>query len=139
VEPNKLDNLVAGGQPAGLTLAQNLLKESAEEASIPAELASQARSVGAITYGMEGTFGVKRDTLFLYDLEVPADFVPRNADGEIAEFSLRSVDAVAELVRNGLDFKYNVALVIIDFLIRHGRLTPENEPDYLDLVSGLHR
>lgn len=137
VEPNKLDNIVAGGQPAGLTLAENLIKESAEEADIPKALVQTARPVGAITYRMEGELGLKPDTLFVYDLELPADFVPRNTDGEIASFSLMSIDEVAERVRATRDFKFNVNLVIIDFLIRHGRLTPDTEPDYMKLVTGL--
>ena len=41
-------------------------------------------------------------------------------------------------VRDTDDFKFNCALVVIDFLIRHGLLTPDDEPDYLRLVSGLH-
>ena len=34
------------------------------------------------------------------------------------------------------DFKFNVSLVIIDFLIRHGLIDPEH-PDYLELIAGL--
>ena len=138
VEPGKLDNLVAGGQPVGLTLAENLIKESAEEADIPRALAATARPVGVITYCMDGDLGVKPDTLFVYDLELPADFYPRNTDGEISEFLLMEADEVAERVRSGFDFKFNVSLVLIDFLIRHGHLTPDNTPGYVDLVSGLH-
>ncbi len=137
VEPNKLDNMVAGGQPVGLSLADNLVKEAAEEAAIPAQLARRAVPVGAIRYCMEGRLGLKPDTLFVYDLEVPADFVPHNTDGEIAEFTLMAVEEVAELVRTTEAFKFNVALVLIDFLIRTGRLSPDTEPDYLALVGGL--
>ena len=36
------------------------------------------------------------------------------------------------------DFKFNVGLVIIDFLIRHGYLTPERA-DYSQLALGLSR
>ena len=138
VEPNKLDNMVAGGQPAGLSLMENVIKESAEEADLPRDLAAQAIPVGAITYCMENGNGLKPDTLFVYDLELPADFVPRNTDGELSGFTLMDVDDVAEKVRSTREFKFNVALVIIDFLIRHGRLTPDSEPGYLDLVAGLH-
>ena len=137
IEPNKLDNMVAGGQPVGLSLAENLVKEAAEEAAIPSDLALQAVPVGALTYCMDGERGLKPDTLFVYDLELPVDFTPTNTDGEIASFTLMDVDEVAEIVRTSYDFKFNVALVLIDFLIRHGRLTPDNEPDYLALVTGL--
>ena len=139
VAPGKLDNMVAGGQPAGLTLAQNLLKEAAEEADISAALAGTAKAVGALSYRMGGRLGLKPDTIFLFDLEVPGSFVPRNTDGEISGFTLMPVEEVAERVRTTFDFKFNVNLAIIDFLIRHGVLLPDNEPDYLELVNGLRR
>ncbi len=137
VEPNKLDNMVAGGQPAGLTLAENLVKEAAEEAGIARAVAQRAVPVGALTYCMEGELGLKPDTLFVYDLELPADFTPTNTDGEISSFALMDIDEVAQLVRGSHEFKFNVALVIIDFLIRHGLLSPDDEPDYMELVTGL--
>jgi hypothetical protein len=34
------------------------------------------------------------------------------------------------------DFKFNVALVNIDFLVRRGYLSPD-EPGYVDIVEGL--
>jgi 8-oxo-dGTP pyrophosphatase MutT (NUDIX family) len=137
VAPNKLDNMIAGGQPAKLTLTENLIKEAAEEADLPASLALTARPVGALSYCFEGRGGLKPDTLFVYDLELPTDFVPRNTDGEISHFTLMDVEEVTERVRSTDDFKFNVNLVIIDFLIRHGILTAENEPDYMELVTGL--
>jgi len=139
VAPGKLDNMVAGGQPAGLTLAENLRKEAAEEADIPAALADRARPVGAISYVMENDHGLKPDVMFCYDLELPPDFVPRNTDGELSEFLLLPVEEVAARVRDTDDFKFNVNLVVIDFLIRRGLLDPDREPDYLALVHGLRR
>ena len=138
VEPGKLDNMVAGGQPAGLSLFDNLLKEAGEEAAVPRELAARAHHAGAISYCMEGERGLKPDTMFVYDLEVPPDFEPRPNDDEIESFRLMEFDEIVERVRTSYDFKFNVSLVLIDFLIRVGHLTPENEPDYLDLVAGLH-
>ena len=139
VAPGKLDNMVAGGQPEGLTLRQNLLKEAAEEADLPAALAGTARPVGAIAYCMEDEWGLKPDVMFCFDLEVPADFVPCNTDGEISGFELMPVAEAARLVRDTNEFKFNVNLVITDFLIRHGILSPDEEPDYVDLVAGLRR
>jgi len=138
VEPGKLDNMVAGGQPAGLTLFDNLIKEASEEAALPRELASRARLAGAISYCMEGERGLKPDTMFVYDLEVPSDFEPTPNDDEIEDFRLMEFEEIVERVRTSYDFKFNVSLVLIDFLIRVGHITPENEPDYLALVSGLH-
>jgi hypothetical protein len=136
--PGMLDNMVAGGQPADLSLRENLVKECGEEAAIPPALAEQAVAVGAISYCLEAPVGLKPDVMFCYDLELPADFVPRNTDGEIEEFMLLPVDEVAALVRDTEAFKFNCNLVIIDFLIRHGLIPPEH-PDYLELLKGLRQ
>lgn len=137
VAPGKLDNMIAGGQPAHLTLMENLCKEAAEEADIPTALARTARPVGAISYRLDDQWGLKPDTMFCFDLDVPPNFTPRNTDGEIESFALMPVDQVAHLVESGETFKFNVNLVLIDFLIRHGVLHPDHIPDYADLVAGL--
>ena len=136
VAPGKLDQIVAGGQPAGLSLAANLRKESAEEAGIPPRLADRARPVGAVSYCMEWSEGLRHDVLFCYDLELPADFTPVNTDGETAEFYLWPMEKIAKTVEGGDDFKFNCSLVVIDFLIRHGLIAPDH-PDYLALLRGL--
>ena len=76
--------------------------------------------------------------LFVYDLEIPNDFVPNNQDGEIVQFSLMPASAVLDRVRTSDDFKFNVNLVILDFALRHGVLRPD-DPEYLDVATGLHR
>lgn len=138
VAPGKLDNVVAGGQPLGLSLIDNVVKECAEEADMPEVLARQARPTGAITYRMEQKGGMRDDVLFVYDLELSRDFVPRNTDGELDRFDLWPVEQVADRVRTTDDFKFNVNLVIIDFLMRHGLLDPQ-DPDYLDIAKGLRQ
>lgn len=135
-DPGKLDQLVAGGQPAGLSLHDNLIKECAEEAGIAPELASQAIPVSTVTYAMSIPSGFRPDVLFVFDLETPPGFVPRNTDGEVASFELWPVADVARTVRDSDAFKFNCALVVIDFLIRHGIISPE-EPGYAEIVAGL--
>jgi 8-oxo-dGTP pyrophosphatase MutT (NUDIX family) len=136
--PGMLDNTVAGGQPVGLGLKENLIKECWEEAGIPRALAEQAVPVGAISYVYEGEGGLKPDLQYCFDLELPEDFVPRNRDGEIADFYLWPIDRVAETVRDGFAFKFNCNLVIIDFLVRHGVIGPD-DPDYSAITHGLRR
>ena len=138
IEPGKLDHLVAGGIPLGMGAAECLIKEGEEEASIPAALMAQARPVGAIRYRMEHQGWLRNDTMFVYDLELPADFTPVNADGEIASFELMELDQVRAILARGQEFKFNVALVLIDFLIRHGHIAPD-ETDYSELAQGLWR
>lgn len=134
--PGKLDNLVAGGQPHGLSFTENLVKEAAEEADLPEALALSARPVGAVTYVGERPDGLRDDVLFCYDLDLPPDFVPRNTDGEVEEFELRPAANVLAQVRETDDFKFNVSLVLIDFAIRHGLIGPD-APDYEALCRGL--
>lgn len=138
VAPGQFDNMVAGGQPLDLSLRDNLLKEAREEADLPPNLALQAQPVGTITYRMEQKKGLKPDVLFVYDLELPDDFIPRNTDGEVERFDLWPLEKVALGVAQTDDWKFNVNLVVIDFLIRHGWLGPDH-PEYLDLCRGLHR
>jgi hypothetical protein len=138
VAPDKLDNLVAGGIGNGHGLQETLLKEGEEEASIPTSLTSRAVPTGAISYRMENELGIRDDVLFVFDLEMPADFVPKNQDGEIVHFELMPAAAVLDRVRTSDDFKFNVNLVILDFALRHGILRPD-DPEYLDVATGLHR
>jgi len=134
--PGKLDNIVAGGLPQNISLENNLLKECQEEANILADMVQRAKATGAISYCCETEVGLKPDTLYCYDLELPESFVPVNTDGEVSEFQLLNFESVLELVRDTDDFKPNCNLVILDFLIRHGAIRPE-EPEYVELVSGL--
>src|SRR5262249_586025 len=134
--PGKLDHLVAGGQPMGLSLMDNLVKEAAEEASLPEALARRARSAGFVSYVPERSKGLRSDICFCFDIELPAAFEPHNTDGEIESFSLWPIERVRTSLAETEDFKFNVALVNIDFLVRRGYLSPD-EPGYVDLVEGL--
>ena len=138
VAPGKLDNIIGGGLGAGYTAYETLIKESAEEAGFSADVASQAVPVGAVSYAYDVHNGVKRDTLFLYDLYLPEDLIPVNTDGEVERFDLLPIEEVAALVRDTDEFKTNVNAVIVDLLIRHGYLAPDM-PGYQRLVNGLRR
>ncbi|HYL32191.1 MAG TPA: DUF4743 domain-containing protein [Stellaceae bacterium] len=138
VAPDKLDNLVAGGIGRDHGAAETLLKEGEEEAGMPRNLTSRAAPAGAISYRMGMPDGLRDDVLFVYDIETPADFVPRNTDGEIVSFALMDATDIVARVRDTDDFKFNVNLVIIDFALRHGIIGPDT-PDYLELVTGLHQ
>jgi 8-oxo-dGTP pyrophosphatase MutT (NUDIX family) len=138
VDPDKLDNLVAGGIGSGYGVEETLVKEAAEEAAIPPDLIRRAAPVGALSYRMETPLGVRDDVLFAYDLELPADFTPENHDGELVGFALMPLREVLERIRATRDFKFNVNLIILDFAVRHGALRPQ-DPEYLEVATGLHR
>jgi len=136
--PGMLDNFVAGGQPIGLGVMENVIKECGEEAGVPPALAARARPVGAISYCRETDDGLKPDVQFVFDLELPPDFAPQAADGEIDEFMLWPAAKVMATTAETTEFKFNCNLVNIDFFVRHGLIGPD-EPDYLEIVAGLHR
>ncbi len=136
VEPGKLDHLTAGGQPHGISLLENLRKEAEEEAGIPAEVVEHAIPTGVVTYRFDADDGLRDDVLFTFDLELPLDFRPKSHDQELEDFAIWPVDRVLAMVRDTRSFKFNVGPVVIDFLVRHGRIGPE-EPDYEAIVRGL--
>ena len=113
-------------------------KECFEEAGIPESIAAGARLVGTVSYCVQHDRGLKPDTMFCYDLELPREFVPHPVDGEVERFELWPIRRVAERVRDTADFKFNCNLVIIDFLVRHG-VIPATDPDYAEIVRGLRR
>ncbi|MES1150323.1 MAG: DUF4743 domain-containing protein [Dongia sp.] len=138
IDPGMLDLIVGGGQPMGISPWDNLMKECREEAGMPEKIAEQAKPVGIITLltVIEGHMRVGLQ--FNYDLELPADFKPQNTDGEVAGFMLIPVGELIERLRHADEFSYDVALVQLDFLIRHGFVGPE-DPDFLELIANLRQ
>ena len=75
------------------------------------------------------------NTEFVYDIELPLDFVPSNNDGEVEEFELMPASRVLDLICDP-QFKMTSAPVTIDFLIRKGIITLETgEGNYLFIFS----
>lgn len=141
-----LDNAVAGGISSGESAFESLVRECAEEASLAEDFVrSTVKTCGCITYfyvrdeqaGGE-TKLLQPEVEYVYDLELPEDVIPKPGDDEVEEFYLWTVDEVQEHLAKG-EFKPNCAAVMIDFFIRHGILTPENEKNFIEIVARLHR
>ncbi|KAM4055664.1 NUDIX domain-containing protein [Hirsutella rhossiliensis] len=144
--PGMLDNTVAGGLMTGEDPFECVIREADEEASLPDHLVRrQARCVGTVTYMYitdekqvgEGGF-VYPECQWVYDLELPADVTPQPKDGEVEEFYLCDIDEVKEALAQG-KFKHNCALVVLDFFIRHGILTEDNEAEFAAIRRRMHR
>ncbi|WPK27592.1 hypothetical protein PUMCH_004985 [Australozyma saopauloensis] len=142
--PGKLDNTIAGGLGYPYGLWENVVKECYEEGGLDADFVTKnITATGAVTYicqpyGPEGH--AQPEIEYTYDLvfESEIDNIPHPVDGEAENFTLMTVEEVKQRMING-EFKPNCALVICDFLIRHGIITAENEPNYLEVLSRLHR
>lgn len=144
--PSLLDNTIAGGLATTETPLYCLVRESAEEASLPSSLVTAAaRPAGCVTYfhirdGRAGgeTGLLQPECQYVYDLPLPADVVPKPGDDEVEQFFLMGVQEVRSRLRAG-EFKPNCAVVLLDWFVRHGVLTPEDEGDFVEIVARLHR
>ncbi|WP_298223922.1 NUDIX domain-containing protein [Acidocella sp.] len=136
LDPGKLDHLVAGGVPAGHSPFAALLKEAWEEAGLDRGVAARAREVARFRYNMERPEGLRRDVIYAYDLELSEDFIPKPMDGEVESFMLWPLERVKQELLASNDFKFNVVLVLLDLLLRHGQFPPE---EAALLKSALHR
>jgi 8-oxo-dGTP pyrophosphatase MutT (NUDIX family) len=148
--PGMLDNSIAGGLSVTETPFECLIREGDEEASVPRQVMEKTVVAGAVTYfyisgprsgGEEGL--LQPECQFVYDLDLTTgegeeDVVLKPKDGEVDTFHTMSVPEVRKALANG-EFKPNSALVLIEFLIRHGFIKPEEEKDYLEILSRVHR
>jgi len=139
--PNFLDQIVAGGQPAGVSLLENVVKECGEEAGIGEDVVrSGVRPAGAISYENwdPETDKVTRCVLFNYDLYLPPGFEPVPVDGEVQGFMLWTMDQVKASMAEGYGdpIKPNCYVVIVDYLLRTGQVSPDAK-GYLDVLRAL--
>ncbi|KAJ5980585.1 thiamine pyrophosphokinase-related protein [Penicillium waksmanii] len=144
--PSMLDNTVAGGMCTGEKPFECIVREAMEEASLPESVVrASILARGCVTYThvrdprAGGETGLLQPEVeYVYDLKLDPSVIPKPGDSEVEEFKLLSVSETQDALSRG-EFKPNCAIILVDFFIRHGILTAENEPDYLDIVARLHR
>ncbi len=134
--PGQWDNMVGGGLTAGMTAADVLVKEAFEEAALDMDTAVAVQPTGVLRYCHASDGGLRNNALYLYDIEVPADWTPTPNDGEVERFELWGMDKLRRCIETTRSFKYNCNVVVIDFMLRHGVITPD-EPGYADLKRAL--
>ena len=146
--PNKLGVTVGGSLPAKETPFECLVRESEEEASLPSELVRKlATSVGIISYvtasdtksakGSEPGL-IRAEVQYAYDMRVGSDVKPTPFDQEASDISLYSVDEIKKALNDG-EFTPANACLMLDFFIRHGLVTYENEVNYVRILNRLRR
>jgi 8-oxo-dGTP pyrophosphatase MutT (NUDIX family) len=144
--PGMLDNTAAGSVPADLTPLEAMIEEAREEASLSPQLIRRnIRASGALSYVTltEASHGEEQgliipDVIYVYDLELEEDALPKPHDNEVQQFYLMDTDEIKTRLTNG-EFKPNCAIVMIDFFVRNGIITAENERDYVEICMHLHR
>ncbi|KAL9085966.1 MAG: hypothetical protein Q9165_007328 [Trypethelium subeluteriae] len=144
--PGMLDSTVAGGVKAEDSPFDCIVHEADEEASLSEELVRRdAKSCGVLTYmgmsdpGSGGEQGlVCPDLVYTFDIELEDGVVPKPRDDEVQEFYLWDVETVKQAMLRS-EFKPNCALVMIDFFIRHGIIREDNEEDFVEIATRLHR
>jgi len=131
-----LDHIVCGGQPASMTLSENLCKEAYEEAKMSYDITKQAIPVGTVSCWEQKEYFLHRFTPFMFDLLLPSTFKPISHDGSSSSFSTISIKELVKNVEIILDFKSSCQPVIISLLIRHGYITPDDE-NYIEICTML--
>ncbi len=136
IDPGRLDNMTAGRIARGYSPQQTLIKEAGEEAGLVLEMANTARAVGAVRCKYLVEEGLHQEIMFVHDVMLPADFIPKNNDGEVAGFHCYAMEEILTMLAAPAQFTVDAALVMIDCLIRHGYIGPERD-DYLDLIHAM--
>lgn len=148
--PLMLDNVVAGGIGYPHGIDDTVIKESMEEANLSkTDIEERIRSTGVLSYfyfphrldevkfDNESCY-IVGEVEYVFDLMLSEEVIPKPNDGEVDCFDLLTLqETIDAIVRK--EFKPNCALVMTDFLIRHGYITPENEPNFIHLVNRMHR
>lgn len=137
ISPGKLDVLVSGGLPANGDPFENLIRECDEEAGIDETLARQSVFAGSLDYRTLREDGVHHGHYLNYDLALPANFTPDNQDGEVTEFLQLEAQEVMDILSDTHDVAFDSALVIIDFLLRHGAIT-SSHPESNSICKALY-
>jgi hypothetical protein len=128
-----LDTSVGGGLSTGEKAWSCLIRESEDKALLVEALVRSAKEIGTVSYfhilgeGSGGDTGLAQpECSYIFDLDLTGH--PREAlivrDDPVAAFDLLAV-AEVKLALRRKECKPNCALVVLDFLIRHGQLTAE--------------
>jgi 8-oxo-dGTP pyrophosphatase MutT (NUDIX family) len=120
-DPGKLDNLAAGGINADETPWVNARRELWEEAGVPEHISDDIEPIGRIHMRrIANERGFHDEQLFIYDLELPKQFVPTNHDGEVSGFiEVSYAEAAARILAD--EFTSDAAFVTADFILRHNK------------------
>lgn len=142
-DAGKLDNTVAGGITSGVTPFRTMLAEAEEEAGLSRQFVTEnIKTTDTLSYfnysSAEEGGHLRPRVLYTFELELPQDMVPRPHDGEVSEFLRMDAQEMKEAILTG-QMADDAAIVWLGFLVRHGIVDEENEPDLLQITGRMHR
>jgi len=115
-DPGRWDNLAGGMIAAGEGDHEALVREAYEEAGLqlvqlPVERGSRFRVQRMVAEGL------MIETVQVFDVRLPGDFVPANLDGEVSGFETLAVVAAIDAIERG-DLTLQASMAILDALRR---------------------
>ena len=122
-DPGRLDNLIGGGVPAGQSPREAVIREGWEEAGLEPRQMAGLVTGGLVDLECDIPEGRQHERLHVFDLALPADVVPRNVDGEVAEHRLMPVGEALARAAAG-ELTTDAALATLDFAVRHRLVEP---------------
>ena len=144
--PDMLDSTVGGSLPTGESPFECLLREGQEEAALdPDFVRKNVVACGTVNYtcvtdaysrGEKGL--LSPEIQFCYELKLPRDMILAPGEAAVSEIVLLNVEQLKEALAKA-EFAPLTGCLILDFFVRHGILTFENEPNYLSIASRMHK
>ena len=114
-DPGRLDNVCAGGVPAGESLQETLSREMMEEAGINLEQCSAVAFVATLRTSRSEAIGWHDEYLHVTNVLLPQHVVPCNQDGEVSGFELLHSHQVMQAIRNN-DMTADAGLAVVQAL-----------------------
>ena len=116
IDPGLLDNLAAGGLPAGEQPHGCAVREILEEAGLGRRLSTVLALPSVVTTERLEPQGWHSETLFLYTTLVSDTETPTNQDGEVSEFLCLALPEVLSRMRAG-EFTRDAACAMAVYLL----------------------
>lgn len=132
------DMIASGCMTIGQTRQEALYCEAEEECGMPHELMQHVKSGAEIhvMYHLSNGF-ILDEICHVFDLDTKNLFKPTVVKKlEVDHFELLSIAEVVELIEKTERVKPQIALLLVDFMIRHGHLKPDI-PAYAQIVEEL--